>query len=135
MKTQTAVEQDFYNALKNTTLGGIVSGQIYKSRLRPLNSKSEDIIIIATALTASQLQLGVVRILIYTQGISRNSTMLPNIERISEIENAAILLPDELKIILSRYDGITLQDAISYEKDEETEEYFVSVKINFNYLT
>ena len=135
MKTQTTVEQDFYNALKQTTLGRIIGGQIYKSRLRPLNSKSEDIIIIATALTASQLQLGVLTILIYTQGIRRNSTILPDLERISEIENAAVILPDELKKILTEYDGINLQNAVSYEKDEATEEYFISVKINYNFLT
>ena len=85
MKTQTAVEQDFYDAISKTQLAEMVSGEIYKSRIRPLNSTAEDIVIISTALNASQLQEGVVTILIYTQGIKRDSNLLPDLERISQM--------------------------------------------------
>ncbi len=136
-KTFSDIEQDFYNAIKKTTLAHEVSGAVYKYGIRPKGSKKEDVIVKVAALTAKQMQEGTVSIMVYLQpqSVHTDGWIVPDKRRIALIERLVDKLPDELLKLLPEYNGIRLFDAVGNYAEPDTEEFFVSVKIKFDYLT
>jgi hypothetical protein len=136
-KTWSDIETDFYHAVKKTALAHAINGDVYKFGIRPKNSKKEDVIIKVSALNASQVQEGTVAIMVYLQPLKKHSDgwIVPDKRRISEIETLVDALPEELLPLMPEYDGIKLFDGVGNYAEPDTEEFFVSVKIKFNYLT
>lgn len=136
-KTWSIIEQDFYNAVKKTVLAHEINGGVYKYGIRPKNSKKEDVIIKVSALNAKQLQEGTVAIMVYLQPMTKHSNgwIVPDKNRIAEIENLVNQLPEELLTLLPEYNGIKLFDGVGNYAEPDTEEFFVSVKIQFSFLT
>lgn len=136
-KTFSDIEQDFYNAIKKTTLAREVSGAVYKYGIRPKGSKKEDVIVKVAALTAKQMQEGTVSVMVYLQPLSKDKDgwIVPDKRRIALIERLVDNLPEELLALLPEYNGIRLFDAVGNYAEPDTEEFFVSVKIKFDYLT
>jgi hypothetical protein len=136
-KTWTMIEQDFFKALQSTELAATINGQVCKFGMRPKNSKQEDTVIKVSALDAKQLQSGTVSVITYIQPLDKSSDgwIVPDKERIAEIEALTNQLPEELMKLMPCYNGIKLFDGVGNYEERETEEFFVSVKIKFDYLT
>lgn len=136
-KTWSDIEQDFYTAVSKTELAHTVSGGVYKYGIRPKSSKKEDVIIKVSALNAKQLQEGTVAVMVYLQPQTKHSDgwIVPDKRRIAEIERLVDSLPEELLVLLPEYNGIRLFDAVGNYAEPDTEEFFVSAKIKFDFLT
>ena len=135
-KTQQDIEDDFYNALKNSALVNAVNGKLYKKDLRPINSKQEDITLIVTTIDSAQWQQGVITLLIYVNGIDLyQSQLVPDKKRIKELSTLTLSILDELKANMTNYDGFYFFQAVTNDFDVETEQWFISAKIGFRYLT
>lgn len=135
-KTQQDIEDDFYNALKNSALVNAVNGKLYKKDLRPIDSKQEDITLIVTTIDSAQWQQGVITLLIYVNGIDLyQSQLVPDKKRIKELSTLTLSILDELKANMANYDGFYFFQAVTNDFDVETEQWFISAKIGFRYLT
>ena len=135
-KTQQDIEDDFYNALKNSVLVNAVNGKLYKKDLRPIDSKQEDITLIVTTIDSAQWQQGVITLLIYVNGIDLyQSQLVPDKKRIKELSTIVLGIIDELKANMANYDGFYFFQAVTNDFDVETEQWFISAKIGFRFLT
>lgn len=135
-KTTQDIEDDFYKALLQTELIKSVEGKLYKKGMRPVDSKKEDVTLIVTTLDSAQYQTGVVTLLIYVNGTDLyQSQTVPDKKRIKTLSRAAVDVLDELKPIMKDYDGLSFFQAVTNDYDVETEQYFISAKIMFRYLT
>lgn len=135
-KTVQDIEDDFYNAIKQTSIVSSVSGELYKQGLRPVNSKLEDINLIVTTLDSEQYQNGIITLLVFCNGVDLyQSQTVPDKARIKEVSSKLLLITDELKNLMPEYDGFYFAQGITNDWDVETEQYFVSAKIGFKYLT
>lgn len=137
IKTESQVEQDFYDALKKTSLIGKVSGKLYKYGLRPFDSKGEDIVIRITTLNANQLQEGVATILVFIKNIdgAEVGRMTPDKNRIAIVEGYCLECLEELKRVMEEYGNLRLETSIVSKYDAELKQSFVSTRIKFSYLT
>mgnify|MGYP007122046361 CR=1 FL=1 len=85
---------------------------------------------------SAQYQTGVVTLLIYVNGTDLyQSQTVPDKKRIKTLSRAAVDVLDELKPIMKDYDGLSFFQAVTNDYDVETEQYFISAKIMFRYLT
>lgn len=135
-KTTQDIEDDFYKALLQTELIKSVEGKLYKKGMRPIDSKKEDVTLIVTTLDSAQYQTGIVTLLIYVNGTDLyQSQTVPDKKRIKTLSRAAVDVLDELKPIMKDYDGLSFFQAVTNDYDVETEQYFISAKIMFRYLT
>lgn len=135
-KTTQDIEDDFYKALSQTELIKAVRGKLYKKGMRPIDSKKEDVTLIVTTLDSAQYQTGIVTLLIYVNGTDLyQSQTVPDKKRIKTLSRAAVDVLDELKPIMKDYDGLSFFQAVTNDYDVETEQYFISAKIMFRYLT
>ena len=135
MKTESQVEQDFYDALQWTSLIKFVNGGLYKHGLRPFDSKKEDVIVKVTTLTAAQRQDGVVTVIAYCPNIdgAEFGRLTPNKKRLSALEYKMYEMFAELKVFLEHYDNIRLDSAIGSRYDNELKQSFTYCKIKFAY--
>lgn len=138
MKTGSEIEEDFYQAIRNTEFArAVVKGEVYRSDFRPRDSKKEDIIVRFTAVTSGQIQEGVITVLAYVPDISVRGVgaKVRNSARLSELETAAAAMMESLPCSpeLRDYNGITCETGIRSYPDGN-EQHFVSVRINFKYL-
>lgn len=135
-KTQQDIEDDFFTALKDTELVHSVSGKLYKDGMRPEDSKLEDINLKVTTLDSEQYQAGVISIVVYCNGIDLyKSQVVPPKQRIKELSSLLLNIRDELASTMKEYDDFKFFMSITNDFDTYTEQYFVSTKISFRYLT
>lgn len=135
-KTYQDIEDDFYNAVNQCEIVSSVSGKLYKRNMRPLNSKLEDINLIVTMLDSAQYQNGIITLLVFCNGVDLyKSQTVPDKARIKTLSTKLLTIIDELKPLMPTYDGFYFAQAITNDWNPETEQYFVSVKIGFRYLT
>ena len=69
IRTEASILTDIWKYVNNSELATAISGEVIKSRKRPLNSKKEDIIIMPLANVPAQRQQGVVNCNIYVPDI------------------------------------------------------------------
>ena len=138
MKSESEVEQDFFDALKGTSLILQVKGNLYKHGTRPFDSNKEDVVVKVTTLAASQMQQGVVSILAYCPNVdaSEYGRMMPDKARIMKLERLCYDTLFEIKQrIADGYHDLRLETAISSRYDAEIKQSHVIMKIKFQYLT
>lgn len=68
-KTEIQIERDFYQLIKNSTLGAELRGTVYRSEMRPADATDEDLIVKFLAGTDEQIQRGVVILNLYVPDI------------------------------------------------------------------
>lgn len=136
-QTWSTVERDFYNAIKQTGLAHAVNGEVCKFGMRRKSSKKEDVVVKVASLDAKQLQSGTVSVITFLQPYAKSEDgwAVPDKDRIAEIEALTNRLPEELMRLMPEYNGIKLFDGVGNYYERDTEEFFVSVKIKFDYLT
>ena len=67
--TPLEVENDFYNMIKAADIVTKVNGGVYAGGQRPQNSTKEDIEVICTTLSATEVKEGIVTLLIYVHNV------------------------------------------------------------------
>ena len=90
-KTGKQIQGDIYRFLKNSTLAEQISGEVYRSGIRPRDSQQEDAVVTFTAGLPDQIQTGVVTINIYVPDIDfdDNGTWVEDGARTEEMESLA----------------------------------------------
>lgn len=132
-KTGSIVEQDFYTILKDeTNLSALISGGIYKSGMRPVDSKLEDAVVSFAAGLDGQVQAGVVNINIYIPDIIIDGYPYRDSGRCREIE---VVLDELLKEINNPIYDLSLSDMIRTFKEEDMNQHFINAKVNFRLIT
>lgn len=130
IKTGSQVATDFFHFVKGSPLAGMVGGSVYKGPTRPLNQVAEDIVVRFLAGTDAQIQNGVVIVNVFVPNLRNGS---PNLGRCEEIETAAAEWLDGLQ----DFDGYSVRpdDMIKSMEYEDNKQYFVNIRLRFDYTT
>lgn len=147
-KTAEMVIDDVYQLLKGDTSNVTdntdeaneaifrISGGVYKDECRPVDSKSEDIVVAFTTSTAGQIQDGIVTVNIYVPDIDpyNDGTLIKNGARIAELESAA---SEWVKTLNTKQDDyrFTLYNAIHSNNDTDIHQHFVVIQLRFRRLS
>ncbi len=130
MKGKAQVEQDIYDTL-HEFIEGKIGGTLYQSDTRPLDSKDEDAVIVASTPSPDQFQKGRVRILIFVPdidcGIGRS---VPDLERVQELEQIAEPILELLNATLLDY-AFEFFSAPGHGGDPQASEHFVNIHLQY----
>ena len=90
-KTSKQVQGDVYKLLRDSTLYTMISGEVYRSGMRPRDSRLEDAVVIFTAGLPTQIQTGIVTVNIFVPDIDPydNGVLVEDSERTEEVERLA----------------------------------------------
>lgn len=130
IKSELQIEQDIYNLLKDE-LKSMISGNVYKNGMRPIDAQTEDAVIAVSDASAEQIQLGHVQVNVYVPNIgdkpdkARMTELSEQHENLCELMNE--LTTDEYRFYPSRA-------ARPYEVPE-LRQYFVNFEIEFERIT
>jgi len=132
-KTGSQVQDDVFQLIRNSDLASSVNGSVYKDGYRPRDSEKEDIVVIFTTGLADEIQTGVVTINIYVPDVDpyANGVFVKDGLRCSILEEAADSWLDSIQ---SDY-RFTLNNTIHTTADEDINQHFVVVKLNYKLLT
>lgn len=87
VKTENEIERDLYALLVNSSLADSVGGGVYRSGLRPYDSKAEDVTVKLLSANARQVQSGTILIHVYVPSLqSEAGRNVPDKSRMGEIE-------------------------------------------------
>ena len=133
-KNTITIEQEILAALE-PLFAGRISGNIYPSDCRPLDSKLEDAIITVSSASAEQIQEGRARLNIYVPDINNNSgRLVPDKERLEELA----LLDEEVVAVLNEANTdyyFDLFQATASIADPDIKQHFVNINLEFKYIT
>lgn len=130
MKGKAQVEQDVYDALRGF-IEGEIGGTLYQSDTRPLDSKAEDAVIVASTPSPDQFQKGRVRILIFVPdidcGIGRS---VPDLERVQQLEQIADPILELLNDTLLDY-AFEFFTAPGDGREPQASEHFINIHLQY----
>lgn len=133
-KNTITIEQEILTALEHL-FAGRISGSLYPSDCRPLNSQLEDIVITVSSASAEQIQEGRARVNIYVPDIDNNSgRLVPDKERLEELA----ALDEEVLAVLNESDtdfDFELFQATAAIADPNIKQHFVNINLEFKYIT
>ncbi len=131
-KTSRQIQGDIYRLLRESSLYMQTGGEVYRSGLRPRDSRQEDIVVAFTAGIPDQVQTGVVTVNIYVPDIDPydNGVWVEDAERTEQIELLAQQWADGLMSGSYGYD-FSLRQTISTYEEADTRQHFVSVRIGY----
>lgn len=135
MKTGIEIEQYVYNLLRASPIKDLITGSIYLSGLRPINSEKEDTVIIFQTAINGQFQDGSLNINTYVPDIPFENggviTNIKNFQRCKLIERACQDFVDSLEVGKYRFSlGSTIQ-TFEYEGDQ----HFINMRLRFSNTT
>lgn len=133
-KTEIDFERDFYTLVKNSDIGKIIRGSVYRSGMRPANAKSEDVIVKFLAGTDEQVQDGIMLIHVYVPDIANSDgRKVEDKVRIGVLESAIIAFVKNCEDTeyLIRCDGLPK----STEINEAIEQHLIVARLKFQRLT
>lgn len=121
--------------LSSSTLRSAVSGGLYKSGLRPLNSVAEDVVVNFVSGTSGQIQEGVANVNIFVPDIDNGSgAMVCNVARCRYLEGVASEWVDSLRDSSDGY-HFELDEMIQTMPYEDGKQHLISVRLSFKYIT
>lgn len=130
IKSELQIEQDIYNLLKGE-LKSMISGNVYKNGMRPIDAQTEDAVIAVSDASADQIQLGHVEVNVYVANIGN----MPDKARLTELseqhENLCELMNE---LTTDEYHFYPSRAARPYEVPE-LNQYFVNFEIEFERTT
>lgn len=134
-KTAKQIQGDIYNLLRTSALASELSGDVYRSGMRPRDSRLEDAVVIFTAGLAGQIQTGVVTINIFVPDIAPydNGVLVEDSGRTEELEVLAQAWVDSLTTAVSCY-KFELQRTITTDVAKEIHQHFVVVKLAYSFF-
>lgn len=134
-KTSKQIEGDIYRLLRDSTLFTMISGNVYRERMRPKDSVLEDAVVIFTTGFPTQIQTGVVTVNIYVPANDpyEDGTLTEDGERCEEIEALAQVWVDSLTAEVSCYQ-FELSQTIHTTWNPDINQSFVVVKLAYRYF-
>lgn len=130
IKSELQIEHDIYNLLKGE-LKKMITGEVYKNGMRPVDAQTEDAVIAVSDASAEQIQLGHVQVNVYVPNIGS----MPDKARLTELseqhENLCELMNELTTDEYRFYPG---RAARPYEVPE-LNQYFVNFEIEFERIT
>lgn len=133
-KTTLTIEQEIFNVLE-PLFAGKISGSLYPSDCRPLDSGLEDAVIMVSSASAEQIQEGRARLNIYVPDIDNNSgRLVPDKSRLEELA----MLDEEIVEALNAADTdyyFDLFQATASIADPNIKQHFVNINLEFKYIT
>lgn len=133
IKTENQIERDFYSMIRDSDLGKAIRGGIYRSGMRPYDSKEEDLIVKFLSGLDEQVQTGIVIVNIYVPDIAdRRGRRLVDHQRIGELQ-------DLLSSFINGNDDteywIRSDSTPTTMENKEIEQHFIYSRIKFNRIT
>lgn len=134
-KTAKQIQGDVYRLLRDSSLYTMISGEVYRSGMRPRDSRKEDAVVVFTAGLPDQIQTGVVTVNIFLPDIDPddNGTWVEDGRRAEELEKLAQQWADSLTAEVSCY-KFKLQQTIYTEAEPEIHQHFVVVRLKYEYF-
>lgn len=134
-KTGKQIQGDIYRFLRESSLAGLITGDVYRSGCRPRDSRKEDAVVIFTAGLPGQIQTGTVTVNIYVPDIDcdGDGTWVEDSGRTEEVETLAQEWADSLTAALSGY-RFRLQQTIYTENEPTAGQHFVVVRLTYEYF-
>lgn len=133
-KNTITIEQEILTVLE-PLFAGRITGGIYPSDCRPLNSQLEDAVITVSSASAEQIQEGRARLNIYVPDIDNNSgRLVPDKERLEELA----ALDEEVVAYLNDADtdyDFDLFQATASIAAPDIKQHFVNINLEFKYVT
>lgn len=135
MRTGTEIEQTVYSLLRESPIKDLITGKIYLSGLRPLNSNKEDTVVIFQTALSGQFQDGSVNVNTYVPDIAFENegitTKIKDFRRCLLIERACQEFVDNLKVGEYRFSLANAIQTFEYEGDQ----HFVNMRLRFSKTT
>jgi hypothetical protein len=120
-----------YELIKVSDLKTAVNGGLYKNNYRPLNSRTEDIVINCLPTSGTQLQTASANVNIYVPDIkfraAGNDQCQSDFTRLKTLASLAIALLEEVSMP-GYHIKIVSQDMF---KEAEIEQHFINIRIEF----
>ncbi|MCM1066802.1 MAG: hypothetical protein NC418_04410 [Muribaculaceae bacterium] len=134
-KTGKQIQGDVYRLLRDSTLYSLISGEVYRSGMRPRDSRKEDAIVTFTTGLPDEIQSGVVTVNIYVPDIDprADGTWIEDGRRAEELERLTQEWVDSLTAEVSCY-RFMLQQTIYTEAEPSINQHFVVVKLRYDYF-
>lgn len=128
------MQGDIYHFLQDSTLSAIISGEVYRSGMRPRNSTLEDAEVTFVTGMADEVQTGIVAVNIFVNDIDpfNNGVLVEDSQRTEEIEIAAAQWVDTLTCARSDY-RFKLAATIQTFEEPAIHQHFVSVRLRYSY--
>lgn len=136
MRTSKEIQTDLLALLVDSPLAQAISGKVYRGGQRPRDSKTEDITLHITSVTASQRQEGVAVVNIFVPDIhvGMTATLTEDARRTAELERIATNWAEGLTTNLTGEYLIRLASAVYTMREEDTKEHFVVVRLRFSII-
>ena len=136
MRTSKEIQTDLLALLVDSPLAQAISGKVYRGGQRPRDSKTEDITLHITSVTASQRQEGVAVVNVFVPDIpvGLTATLTEDARRTAELERIATNWAEGLTANLTGEYLIRLASAVYTMREEETKEHFVVVRLRFSII-
>ena len=133
-RTAKQIQGDVYRLLRDSTLYSMISGEVYRSGMRPRDSKTEDAVVIFTTGLPDQIETGVVTVNLFVPDIDpfSDGVMVEDSRRTEQLEKLAQAWADSLSAEVSNY-LFRLQQTIYTESSPTTNEHFIVVKLQYKY--
>jgi hypothetical protein len=133
-KGTPTIEQDIFNALERL-FKGLISGSLYPSGCRPLDSKLEDAVITVSNASAEQIQEGRARLNIYVRDIDNGSgRLVPDKGRIDELSLLDEDIVEALNAANTEYE-FDLFQATDSIAEPGINQHFVNINLEFKRIT
>lgn len=128
-KTENQIERDFYDYVKNSTLGKSLQGDVYRAEMRPYDAKTEDLVVKFLSGIDEQVQEGVVIFNLYVPDIAHSDgRMVRNMERIGELES---MIQEFVNNAGENEYWLSLDATPITMRNQEIEQHFIYSRINF----
>ena len=133
-KTAKQIVGDAIKLLKGSKLARSITGGIYRTGCRPKGSIVEDLIVIYTTGTPSQIQRGIITLNIYVADIQYGDIYMENGRRCEEIE---IMANEWVEAVIeSSVDYLfELQQTIYTECESDINQHFIVIKLKYKLIT
>lgn len=129
MKTDTEIRDDIYQLVKSSSIMDAVTGKLC-TRLRPLNSYLEDVVISVTANSPGDPQQAFVCVDIYVSDIKVNGRFEENTTRIRELSRIAY---DALQSNTAQDYYATIDEQRTYAV-EATHEHLIQCRLRYRHV-
>ena len=133
-KTGKNVQSDIIAMLKHSAIADAISGNIYRSGMRPRNSSAEDAVVTFVAGTPDQIQTGVVMVHIYVPDIDPfgDGCLVEDGQRTEALEDIANEWANNLCEYRSNY-LFRLSETVKTIEFEELHQHAVLVTLKYRY--
>ena len=86
-KTAKQIEQDIFRIIKDSDLSIAITGEVYRSGMRPTGATSEDAVVKFLSGIDEQEQSGVVIVNVYVNDIPLYGELVEDVPRVDELES------------------------------------------------